>query len=180
MIGKLIITDTTSYEKFNFIVNNYSYNGERKRSAFIVNDGSKLSVKKGWFKSSYDISFSNGETAHIKSIRGFKEKYECSYLSKTYFLYAHKGLNISIFLGKSQIGFIKMPNKYVKNSYVLEFSANDDINTILLLFFCLVIYDNKSISTDQNNVNFDFGNLGPEEFAFDESWKPCNTSYIDL
>jgi hypothetical protein len=180
MIGKLTITDTTRNEKFHFITNGYSCNGERKKSEFIVDDGNKMSVKRSWFKSSYEMIFSNGKTAHLKPIGGFKENYECSYLDKNYFLYVHKGLNISIFNDKFQIGFIKKPKKIFKNSYDLEFSANDDVNGPLLLFFCLVVYYNQSKSSEQSSVTFDFGNIGPEEFAFNESWKPRSISELNI
>ena len=179
MFSKLVISKNLFDPKIDFYINNnLVYQGVKKKSEYIINllvDSKfmKLEKKTSWFKTSYNIHLPNAEVINVKSFGGFKLNYECIYKNQTFYMYGHKGLKTSIFCNKTQIGYIEKCEKSYSGSTSFEIVTNNDFNTMFMCSFSLIIYDdNFSQAGEINDVNIDFGNIGPEEFKFNENWKP--------
>jgi hypothetical protein len=179
MISKLIVTKKLFEIKIDFFVNNtIVYQGVKKKSVYIINilvDSTLMKVEKKakWFKTNYSIDMPNSEVINVKSFGGLKINYECNYKNQNYFMYGHKGLKTSIFFDKTQIGYIEKCKKSYSGKTVFDIVTNDDVNPLFICSLSLIIYDdNFSVSDETNDINFDFGNIGPEEFKFNENWKP--------
>ncbi len=129
----------------------------------------------GWFKKLFHIALAGSDTvATMKSTGGMKVNYDCEYGKDRYCLFGHKGLLTSIFLNKMQIGFIKEEAKSGKGKINFEIVLNSNVD--LTLVCCIVgvfIKTTVSYNAEQANVNYNWGNIGPEEFKFDESWEPA-------
>jgi hypothetical protein len=102
----------------------------------------------------------------------WKQVYICKGNDVTFRLYEHKWLNYSIFQNERQIAaFTK--NRLVigrGNTYTIRMDSDAD----LILVVCLVLTINSSEESNDNNsgITFDFGNIGPEDRTFDDSWEP--------
>ena len=86
-------------------------------------------------------------------------------------LFEHKGLNYSIFQDNRQVAaFTKNRISIGKgNSYDVRVDRNANV----LVLICTVLTVNTAEQDDNTaTVTFDFGNIGPEERPFDESWEP--------
>jgi uncharacterized protein YxjI len=179
MIGKLTVDKVLFNVDIGFYINNnLIYKGIKKKSVFIINspvglEEMRIEKRTRWFKSIYTIYLTNGESAEVKKTGGLKINYECVYRNQSYYLYGHKGLKTSIFLNQSQIGYIEKAKKAYSGRKNYEVVMNSGINTLLICGFALIINDDDFSGTDDaNSISYDLGNFGPEEFPFNENWKP--------
>jgi hypothetical protein len=80
-------------------------------------------------------------------------------------------LNRSIFRGDRQIAaYSKNRISFGKgNEYAIRMDSDADLTLILRMVLGLSMSEDND---DQQTVNIDFGNLGPEGRPFDESWEP--------
>jgi hypothetical protein len=179
MVCKMTVASIGFKENFSFFENEFfKYYGSKKKNgvyAFDNLNAISISKRKKWFKSFYDIFLAKDDIAQVKTFGGLKANYECNYQGSNYFLYVHKGLATSIFLHDRQIGYIKKNKKNHQRTMNFEVVVNSDANMTLIFCLCLVLYmDYYAVSSydEVGDVNVDFGNIGLEEFKFDENWKP--------
>jgi uncharacterized protein YxjI len=101
----------------------------------------------------------------------WKRVYACEGHGDLFRLYEHRGLRYSIFQGDRQIAAV-VKNRLVfgnGNKYEIRMDAGAD----LILVVCLVMTVNSSEEDNHNQgLTIDFGNLGPEDRRFDETWEP--------
>jgi uncharacterized protein YxjI len=137
-------------------------------------DGNVLAQIEGHFsplRSKHDFELSDGRTYEFHCEELWKRVFICVGNQETYHLYEHKGLNYSIFKGDQQVAaFTK--NRVVLgkgNHYDIRMNADGD----LILVLCMVLTINTAEhDDDDSSVTIDFGNIGPEGRAFDETWEP--------
>ncbi len=119
----------------------------------------------------HDFELSDGRTYRFHCEKFWKGVFVCRRNEECFRLYQHKGLRYSIFRDGDQIAaFTK--NRLVigkGNQYDIQMNADAD----LVLVLCLVLTVNTA-ENDDNDATFtiDFGNIGPEDRPFDESWEP--------
>ena len=102
----------------------------------------------------------------------WKQVYVCEGNQQTYRLYEHRGLNYSIFHDDRQVAAFSK-NRIVLgsgNQYELQMDSDAD----LILILCIVLTINSSEESNDNNagITIDFGNIGPEDRPYDQSWTP--------
>jgi hypothetical protein len=147
-------------------------------SFFLLNDSAgnevaKISNKSGLLKSKYEISFANGAAAFFEGTGGMKSNYILSCKEEKYFLFGHKGNLTSLFQHKKQIGFIKKEKKSTKGNVRYIMTVNNNVDLLICCCLNLMLHDTTNSNSDEvNDVNYDFGNIGPEEFEFNKDWKP--------
>jgi|SRR5580704_3084417 hypothetical protein len=135
--------------------------------------GRVLAIIRGRFPffTRYDFEFSNGSFYKYRCEKFWKGVFVCEGQGESYRLYQHKGRRWSIFQNDRQIAaFTKNRVTIGKgNEYDIRMNANADV----LIVICLTLTLNTSENDDDNaTVTIDFGNIGPEDRPFDESWEP--------
>jgi hypothetical protein len=182
VVINLIIKPSEYYYRFEFIIDGtVKYIANKKRTfktVFSVQNSMETEVVQiskitKWFKTKYVIRFSETNFAIIESTGGFKSNYICNYGNQNYYLYKHKGLVTSIFLNQIQIGYIE--EEKVSQRRIINFNivTNKDSNLLLICCLGLFIFEKSNYSGQElNNKNYNFGNIGPEEFKFNKTWKP--------
>jgi hypothetical protein len=123
------------------------------------------------FRDKYNFELSDGRVWHFECEKLLKRVFLCQCSEGSLRMYQHKGLRFSIFQNDRQIGaFSKNSVTYGKgNRY--ELLINDDADLIVVL--CMILGFNTANEDDkEDTVTYDFGNIGPEDRPFDESWQP--------
>jgi len=123
------------------------------------------------FRPRYDFQFSDGRTYYFWCEKVWKRVFVCEGDGEEFRLYEHKGLNYSIFQDNRQIA------AFTKNRIVIgkgnRYDVRVDRNANVLVVICMVLTTNTAENdNDTATVTFDYGNIGPEERPFDESWEP--------
>jgi uncharacterized protein YxjI len=122
-------------------------------------------------RNKYDFDLLDGRVFHFQCDKLWTSVYSCKYGEDVYTLYEHRGLNRSIFRGDLQIAaYSKNRISFGKgNEYAIRMDSDADLKLILCMVLALGMSED---SDDQQTVNFDIGNIGPEARTFDESWEP--------
>ncbi|NOT91142.1 hypothetical protein [Ferruginibacter sp.] len=152
-----------------------SESGNFKKSIIInTATGSVTILKKtGWFKTKYEINFPDGKAGIFEGFGGLKSNYVLTFENEKYFLYGHKGLLTSIFFNKNQIGYIEQEKKAIKGTTKYKLIANKDIDFLICWCLILMLHNTSNSSSElPNDIDYDLGNIGPEEFGFNYDWKP--------
>jgi len=97
--------------------------------------------------------------------------YECRSGDNVLTLYEHRGLRRSIFKGDRQIAaYAKNRVSFGSgNEYQVQMDGDADVMLIVSMVLALSVAEDND---DQTTVNVDFGNLGPQGKALDETWQP--------
>ena len=122
-------------------------------------------------RAKYDFEFSDGRIYLYRCEKFWKSVFVCQGNGLTLRLYEHKGLRWSIFQDDRQIAaFTKNRVTVGKgNQYDIRMDADADV----ILIICMVLTVNTSENDDNDTtITVDFGNIGPEDRPFDESWDP--------
>lgn len=178
MTAKISINSRSNNYEFVTDSNLYytaSESGTFKKSIIISTGLGSVTIlkKSGWFKTKYEISFPDGKAGIFEGFGGLKSNYVLSIENEKYFLYGHKGLVTSIFYKKNQIGYIEEEKKAIKGTTTYKLVANRDIDFLICWCLILMLHNTTNSSSDlSNDVDYNFGNIGPEEFGFNVDWKP--------
>jgi uncharacterized protein YxjI len=123
------------------------------------------------FYANYDFAFTDGRNFHYECEKLWKGTYSCIGASGSYHLFRHKGVRFSIFKDDTQIAAITRNQLIVGTGHEYEILMNADAD--LVVISCMILALNTSDdSSDHNTFTYDFGNIGPEDRKFDESWQP--------
>jgi uncharacterized protein YxjI len=137
-------------------------------------DGSIVANIQGHFsplRSKHDISMADGRVYIFECEKLLTRVFKCEGGGDVFTLYEHRHLKFSVFKNDGQIA------AFSKNLMVLgsgnQYQVRMNSNADVLLIVCMVIAINSiEFNDDSETVNFDFGNIGPQGRAFDESWEP--------
>jgi uncharacterized protein YxjI len=137
-------------------------------------DGQLLAKLQGQFsvlRNRYEFDLADGRVGHFECVDRLRNVYECRCGEVVLSLYEHRGLGRSIFAGERQIA------AYAKNRVSIgsgnRYDVRMDSDADLVLVLCMVLaLSVAEDNTDQQTVNFDFGNIGPQGRTLDESWEP--------
>lgn len=124
-----------------------------------------------FFRSKHDFELSDGKVYRFECEKLWKRVFVCARDNERYYLYEHKGLNYSIFQGDSQIAAFTKNRFKIGKGDRYEIRMNDDANLVIVVCLALTL-DASENEDDAATVTIDFGNIGPEEKPFDESWEP--------
>jgi len=124
-----------------------------------------------FFRSRYDFELSDGNVYRFRCEKFWKGVYACEGNEERYHLYQHKGLRYSIFQDDRQIAAITKNRLVVGKGNRYEIQLNDDANVAIVICLALTINTSQD-DDDHSTVTIDFGNIGPEDRKFDESWEP--------
>jgi uncharacterized protein YxjI len=131
----------------------------------------RIESRFSFFRCRYDFELPDGKTYFFRREKFWKGVFVCEGPEESFRLYQHKGLNYSIFQNDSQIAAFNKNRVKVGKGDRYEIRMNDDANLIIVI--CLVLtVDASENEGDTATVTFDFGNIGPEDRPFDNSWEP--------
>jgi len=153
-----------------------------RKTVFAINDhleiknedGRVLATIQGFFspiRGKHDFLMADGRIYHFQAEKLWKPTYSCIGANETYTVYEHKGLRCSVFNGDRQIAAFEK-NRIAWGSGN-EYDIRMDSDADLLVVLCIVLTINTEDYDDhQDTVTIDFGHIGPEARAFDETWEP--------
>jgi hypothetical protein len=124
------------------------------------------------FRANYDFALADGRNFHYACEKFWRGVYSCIGPSANYHLFQHKGVRYSIFQDDKQIAALTSNQFIVGNGREYDVQMNHDAD--LLVITCMVLAINTEAGDDKQDATFtyDFGNFGPEDRKFDESWQP--------
>jgi uncharacterized protein YxjI len=125
-------------------------------------------------RSIYAIELTDGAAYTFRREKLWKGVFVCEGGGETYHLYTHRGLRYSIFKNDAQIASLQKEHIVIGNGNTYDLRMNPDARLVLLTSMVLCL---NTVSGDDDNdstVTYDFGNFGPEDRAFDESWRPSD------
>jgi len=120
----------------------------------------------------YKFEFVNGHVYDFRTEKVWKGVYVCEGNGLTYSYYQHEGLRASIFQDERQIAALTKSRFVVGDGNEYAVQMNRDAN--LAVVVCMILAINTADHDDSDNTTFnvDFGSIGPEDKAFDETWTP--------
>ncbi len=124
------------------------------------------------FYANYDFALSDGRNFHYECEKLWKGTYSCIGASASYHLFRHKGVRFSIFEDNAQIAAITRNKLIVGSGHEFEILMNADADLLVLSCMILALNTSDDDGSEQNTFTYDFGNIGPEDRKFDESWQP--------
>ncbi len=124
------------------------------------------------FRTKYDFVFASGRTYHFICEKIWKRVYVCEGPQETFRLYHHKGLRFSVFKDDDQIAAITKNRLVVGNGNEYDIRMNSDANVVVICWMMLAINTGDKDDEHESTATYDFGNIGPEDRRFDESWVP--------
>lgn len=128
------------------------------------------------FRANYDFALADGRNFHYQCEKLWKGVYSCVGPSGSYHLFRHKGVRYSIFQDDKQIGAITRNKLVVGTGHEYDIRMNADADLIVISCMILALNtEDDSNDDNQNTFTYDFGNIGPEDRKFDESWQPTYT-----
>lgn len=131
----------------------------------------RLSQRWSLFRTRYDFEFSNGEVYRFRCEKFWRGVFLCEGQAQSFRLYQHKRLNYSIFQGDHQIAAFSKNSLKIGKGDRYDIRMNGDANVPLVICLALTV-DNSENEDNGASVTYDFGNIGPEDRPFDESWEP--------
>lgn len=124
------------------------------------------------FYSNYDFVLSDGRNFHYACEKFWKGVYSCIGPNASYHLFQHKGVRFSIFQDDTQIAAITRNKFIIGAGHEYEIQMNADADLLVVSCMLLALNTSEDDSSNQNTYTYDFGNIGPEDRKFDESWQP--------
>jgi uncharacterized protein YxjI len=146
----------------------------RDRFQIMTEDGSVVAKMVGGFylfRARYDFLFSNGKTYRFRCQKFWKPVFVCDGDTERFVLYEHKRLNYSVFQNDVQIAAFSKNRLKIGKGDRYEIRINNDANFLVVVCLALTV-DASENEQNSATITFDFGNLGPEDRPFDESWEP--------
>ena len=123
------------------------------------------------FRMKYDFELSDGKVYRFWCEKLWKCVFVCENNEERFRLYEHRGLNYSIFQNDFQIAAFTKNRVKIGQGDRYDIRMNEDGNVIIVICLALTV-DAAENENDRATVTFDFGNIGPEDRPFDESWEP--------
>jgi len=137
-------------------------------------DGGTVAHIQGHFsplRAKHDIVFTDGRSYAMECEKLMSRVFTCTGSGESYTLYEHRRLRFSIFKGERQIAAIKKNLVVIGSGNEYEIQMDSDADAVLVA--CMVVTINSiEFNDDDNSVNVDFGNVGPQGRPFDENWLP--------
>ena len=131
-------------------------------------DGQLSPVRHRW-----EFHFTDGRTYAYHCEKVWKGTYVCSGSGgESYRLYQHHGLRFSIFRDESQIAAFTKNRLVVGDGNRYDIRMNGDADVALLTSMILALNTSDGDDNNRSSVTVNFGNIGPEDRKFDESWEP--------
>ena len=157
-----------------------TYHADKKLLSFrdklqlLAPDGrvlARITSRLSLFRSKYDFQLSEGKVYRFWCEKIWKRVFVCESDEEIYRLYEHKGLKYSIFQEDHRIAAFTKNRVKIGQGDLYEIRMNEDANLVIVI--CLALTIDASENEDDNaSVTVDFGNLGPEDKRYDESWEP--------
>ncbi len=145
-----------------------------KKLQLQTEDGKVLALLRSRFsllRAKFDFELSDGRIYHFRCEKIWKGVFVCEGAGQRFRLYEHKGLRYSIFQDDQQIAAFTKNRLVIGKGNEYDVQMNQDADLVIVV--CIVLTINTSEDDDdRSSVTFDFGNIGPEERPFDESWEP--------
>ena len=123
------------------------------------------------FRPKYVFELSDGTLYRFECVKLWKGVSKCEGNGERYWLYEHEGLRCSIFQDNRQIAAFTKNRVKIGKGDQYHIRMNADANIVIVICLALTV-DLTENERDEASVTFDFGNIGPEEKPFDESWEP--------
>ena len=132
----------------------------------------KLQSHFTFIRTNYDFILTDGRTYHFLCEKIWKGVYVCERSEESFHLYRHKGLRYSIFKGDDQIAAITKNRLVIGNGNEYDIRMNSDADVIVISCMVLALNTGDGDDDKDSTVTYDFGNVGPEDRRFDDSWAP--------
>jgi hypothetical protein len=121
----------------------------------------------------WDFHFADGRNYSYSCEKVWKGTYVCEGgAGESYHLYQHHGLRFSVFRDDSQIAAFAKNRLVLGNGNRYDIQMNNDADVSVVVSMILALNTSDGDDNNNNTVTFDFGNVGPEDRKFDESWEP--------
>jgi uncharacterized protein YxjI len=125
------------------------------------------------FRANYDFAFADGRNFHYECEKFWKGVYACQCAEEIYHLFQHKGVRYSIFKGEDQVAAITGNRLIVGSGHEYDIRMNADADFLVIACMILALNTADEDGSDNDSTfTYDFGNIGPEDRRFDESWQP--------
>jgi uncharacterized protein YxjI len=124
------------------------------------------------FYANYDFTLADGRNFHYACEKLWKGVYSCIGASTSYHLFQHKGVRFSIFEDNTQIAAITRNKFIIGAGHEYEILMNGNADLLVISCMLLALNTSDDDTSDQNSFTYDFGNIGPEDRKFDETWQP--------
>lgn len=147
----------------------------RDRIQIQAEDGRVLAKIQGRFsplRMKYDFELADGTTYRFWCEKLWKSVFRCEGNHVCFHMYEHKGLRYSIFEGDSQIAAFTKNRITIGKGHKYDIQMNADANLLVIISMILALNTAEDDSGSHTTVEVDLGNIGPQERAFDESWRP--------
>ena len=120
----------------------------------------------------YDFELADGTTYRFWCEKLWKRVFQCEGNHECFRMYEHRGLRYSIFVGDSQIAAFTKNRVTIGKGNEYDIQMNADANLLVIISMILALNTAEDDGGSNATVEVDFGNIGPQDRAFDESWKP--------
>src|SRR5579872_950318 len=139
-------------------------------------DGAHVAALEGQFSPihhHWDFYLADGRNYSYQCEKVWKGTYVCAGgAGETYHLYQHHGLRFSIFRDEAQIAAFAKNRVVLGNGNRYEIHMSRDADVLVVVSMILALNTSDDDDDNKNTVTIDFGNIGPEDRKFDESWQP--------
>jgi uncharacterized protein YxjI len=138
-------------------------------------NGNVLAKVNGTFspmRARHDICLSDGRTCRFWREKIWKQVYVCTDGGQRYRYITHRGLRSSMFRDDRQIAALERNRVVYGKGERYDIRMDSDADAIVVL--CIVLTINTAQQNDKKDagVTIDFGNIGPQERAYDPTWQP--------
>ncbi len=121
----------------------------------------------------FTFDFVDGRAYDFHTEKFWKSVYVCSRQGEEpYTFYQHRGLKASIFQQDRQIAALTKNGVVIGNGNEYDIRMNHDADPVVIV--CMALAMNTADDDDNQNstINIDFGKIGPQDRAFDDTWSP--------
>jgi hypothetical protein len=137
-------------------------------------DDSTLATITGWsfLRSSFTIDLAGRGIYKYHTEKLWKGVDICEGDGGPFHLYAHKGVRYSIFQNDKQIAAFSRNRFIIGNGREFDLRVNSGVNLPLIISMVLCLNTEDDDDETNSTFTYDFGQLGPEDRKFDETWRP--------
>lgn len=131
-------------------------------------------VSESLFHNQLRIQLSGGKTYEYHTEKFWKGVDICEGPDGPFHLYPHRGTRYSLFQADKQIAAIERNKLIIGNGkqYAMKVEPTADIALVVAMVLCMNMkYGDED---EDSSITYDFGNIGPEDRAFDENWHPSD------
>lgn len=123
-------------------------------------------------KKYFNINY-NEISGHFRALTWFKPSYELTLGEDTYEIIQHWGKKISVFKDSVQVASIVQVNDIsFNNNDTFQLLVNDDKDYIPLILAVMILDAPGNVSSSNNLVVIDLGNVTGEKRPFNDKWRP--------